>query len=895
MRDIISSMFGSGIKDIIMVVFAMLIVLTGYRIKGLLRDMRMMKWEMAVQTHCLEMVKDLWAFIQSLFILLTLYRFIDYVVDITEIVLDRHNAKEARRYTTYTCRAILKDIKYLFRFTLFFNTYKWTLAIVFFGLLVPAASFSSMLGICTKKCAGLRFGFGLLFYFVLIGYPFYLLFEVVPEALVEGTVATLTVNGAEHIHHLIFGFVVLLCVLFLLSQVSIHQGEDFYKLQDFQITARFNKENMLRVLSIFWDTCILCSFIIFFFVLHPDYSENENDGIFITFKNISINLTFWTENTYNLFIWVSISVVFFTFLVSSAPIVIDQFLGDNDGRDDDVGKFETTKWWVGLMRFLVETLNLAIVLNLFKAITCEYDYDNPSEAHAFNHNSEICWTGTHKVMALLAMLCLVFFILTPHTILYDRLQMVAAQDANQLHYLQSLDITYPHFYDVVTKVGMVLMISSGLQILDKIKLAIGITLIFSLVLLVFTIFYRPIISCLGEKNASACSVAWVWVLRVWQYCMVTWTSLMCFSKVVVDDINWVGSALCAGYSFFTLVFLLLMYIAKQRTRKQIIEGTNERIMLRIRESLLSMESDQDTFRRSIFWTESIAKRWIVKVQESINPRVLALLFLEFEKYLALELYTASFFKNYHDWHDDLTKRQLTDNELWKIIEDVRYNVEARVGLHFNLQQNDTIATGGVLDSENLSKFLNQDSADCWGSDIKKTCCFKPSSKWTRISCAVDIEFLIEFADDLMKQILINKNAVAPIAIAAADTDSEKELILEMKHELGPSEQLDQLQPGVHFENLDRLWPGDEQGGENAPQGEGRDTANAPNIRILDTANAPPADPADTASAPPTDFWSQFNDRLKGVNDVPPEEGQEYGSQEIKLEEKNITGNSYNSL
>jgi len=247
----------------------------------------------------------------------------------------------------------------------------------------------------------------------------------------------------------------------------------------------------------------------------------------------------------------------------------------------------------------------------------------------------------------------------------------------------------------------------------------------------------------------------------------------------------------------------------------------------------------------------MAKPWRTKVEKSINPRELALLFHEFEKYLVLELYTLSFFRNYHEWHDDLSKRQLTDNELWKIVKDVSHNVEARKRLRSNgNDSNSRFTTGNSLTVHNLSKFLNQDSPDCWGRDENKNFCFKPSTKWTRIACAVDIQFLIEFADHLMEEILIAKNAQGPVAIAAADSDSEKKYINDENSLLSVMEYSNEAEPGSAYPSLVVLQPGNELNvSANALRSEGRDTADVPDIVIWDTADAPPLCAEKSASPP----------------------------------------------
>merc|ERR1719319_30068 len=215
----------------------------------------------------------------------------------------------------------------------------------------------------------------------------------------------------------------------------------------------------------------------------------------------------------------------------------------------------------------------------------------------------------------------------------------------------------------------------------------------------------------------------------------------------------VGILLLSGYAVIFGGFFILALIAKRRTRKKIIEATSEETIRQIREKLTAIERDPNMPKPG--WTEEKAARWRVAVtQTAYDPRKFGELFLELETHLPLELYPHKFYKSYTRWQDSLLERDLKDVELLQEIDELLEQIR---------QRRETNANPGPSDMKaERSRQLN---------GLPIILATIPTGE--DLSQDIKIKHLIEFSDDFVKELVIEKNNAAPVELAAADSDSDR--------------------------------------------------------------------------------------------------------------------------
>jgi hypothetical protein len=268
------------------------------------------------------------------------------------------------------------------------------LGVATFGVLSPAESLSEALHKSTHLGKCTRHSFALLYVLVLYLFPVIGMYAIIPEdgSLEETKKASIAVLVTYYVLLLIPTVATVVVVMKDRESRMIQGGKPEY--------VRMNWQNMNVWLELMFEFIQL----IFFALIASEAKTGA--GRAVTRDGFNY-VGFWQGahvDYFNVIFWIVFSMVVLFFVLSAAPVVMEDILG---AREE--GSIRSAAVYRFGISFLSMTLFMLITTKLSQALACE---EEDGELVLTIQDSIVCYSDRHRERALIALMCLSFFVPT---------------------------------------------------------------------------------------------------------------------------------------------------------------------------------------------------------------------------------------------------------------------------------------------------------------------------------------------------------------------------------------------------------------------------------------------------------------------------------------------------
>eukprot|EP00762_Andalucia_godoyi_P001492 ANDGO_00281.mRNA.1 hypothetical protein len=373
---------------------------------------------------------DVLMILESLLILGTLYLAIDWFVSMSDTLLLQHSVKDSRMVCHKYVRKIGGDLLRLLNFIFAWSTFKLLIATVVWGIFAPAQAVFEGLKESSSLSGRERFVVSTVVTALLYCFPVVLIYAVIPSDYASSTIfSSLSV---------FFALLLLPVICNLLMMPASYYSNSFSPSR-----ARFNVPNAMAWAALVVEIIQLVSLVWFAYLSVSTVSSSS-----LTADSVLHNplfraslFDFPTVSFPNVMFWVIFAIVLLFFVLSSAPIVLEDML-----RSKAPGDISQNPGWFFWISFLTTTMFEIIVVNLVEMLSCRQ-----SDGRWFlsRDSSFECWdSGRHRSQAVLAMVCLAFYVPTA-----SFLELRLADTAPEIN----LDIQFSTYYVTITNVGKLIV------------------------------------------------------------------------------------------------------------------------------------------------------------------------------------------------------------------------------------------------------------------------------------------------------------------------------------------------------------------------------------------------------------------------------------------------------
>jgi len=479
---------------------------------------------------------------------------------------DVHSARRSlHRRVGEVCRELIDRLQMLLSPLFLWDTYKFCLASLCFGVLVPVHLIGTLLSLLPRICASqpaanrrarptaCHFWMGGALWAGLVAFPFALVYQIAPTLLIPhndtATNTNVTTNATsgtinasssspQNSSSYVLGedayllpvatgsYLGVILLLGVLSSCVSLRTDSLVHMQHPKRTLRFTAPNALAIFQVLLDVAQLVALP--FLALHAAGELERylhtgllrSTGIFHTLRHLADAVLLWQQMTTPLLVWfvcASLGLICLWYLLFSLPIVIDELLKWTSRH----GKVADSRLWQALLHPLNSTLHLTVVMQLIKPLGCTYKVGKPSTMHA--DPSLPCYDPEDRsqpIMALCSLLGLAFYLLTVHILVSDDSLLKRAQEDSLL------DVRYPELYQLVGNAVRASCAVCYLMLRDQPLVLLPALLCCSVLLAVWSLGFRWFF------KAPACCITGVLELRVIGEAVAAWGAVCCLVEVL---------------------------------------------------------------------------------------------------------------------------------------------------------------------------------------------------------------------------------------------------------------------------------------------------------------------------------------------------------------------------
>ena len=505
-----------------------------------------------------EYMLDFLTILQIILVLMLLYRAPFLIVDILDCVIERRSWKAVRNVVKKYPPAILEDILLLISNIFSWNTPRLIFTTILFVVFIPADLFISIVKICVQA----KF---FIYTLTLILYLFFI-----------GTPIFITTYAAKELIANDLGWtnIVLICVfdiflLFTLTLMVFTLAND--KERDYSLEAprcdyiRYNWYNLHVVLFEvleFLQTLAL-AFSIRDIPMFGGATLHKISG-FLLFSFMPFEVKFWLT-------FVAIVIWFF---VCGTPIIFENIL-----ETHQVGTFSQRSSFRLLVSLFANTLFVTLVENLISFASCDYFEGGQNITQLSGNNTSnitssfsklveddsiFCWQGAHVGYSLFGLIGLVWYC-TTSLIFSTRFGDPETSDQ---------DIGFSSIYNTALNIFKTVMVLSVSLITNNNYVAISVYLVFNIISVVFTMFFKSIF------KHSATNVPSVIVFRIFTFISCILGAISIIIALSIDDIQTKAPLVILGVGVLvTLVISVVVAIKLNRESEVEKDRTQFRLEL----------------------------------------------------------------------------------------------------------------------------------------------------------------------------------------------------------------------------------------------------------------------------------------------------------------------------
>jgi hypothetical protein len=643
-REIIMSMFRAALFDVLCIPLFVIVLLSVYRTRWMLRALREadnIDWrKLVVLEHFLELCRDVLCLVLAFFIVATLYKAFPFV----GALLDARSIREARAVVYQYFGRVLSDVGEFVTFLFSCRTLYYGGATVLWGSLMPAALIYRVLG--GMQCCSL---FLWLFFLV---FPLALILGLVPDVGVP--VSELQIDSPWSIDSLpglpdayafapdalrnvnaALGCYIVLVLAFVFIGVVKLGNERAERLKQVRPSAfvAVTWSNIVALFFVLWDTLQLCALAwsVFSFDLTAQQLRDENSvansgGAMGFLESVAARVLFFQEKSFLPVTGAAIALAMLWYLVISAPLVMEELLGHHGTKE----QFLRNRGWGFLVFSLSTTFNLFIAFTLLKTFKCSYFIVGRRDDQVFRLGvlqadpSRACWDSEHLKVSVLSLLFVTYYLFTTN--------LLNEEEGSQAVVAEDLDVRYPTLYVSATNLVKILMSIAIVLFSSEPNAFLAVLLVVAIALLLLTVFSRAVF---GEP---CCAVSWVVVLRAGGYVLVIWAVICAFveqsQRNGTREVN-AGVMYLVGGGVISVLVLGAILLERLRVNRSLAQRLHLSLLPDLRISLRELAALQE--RRGALlrdkWSK-VSKAWLASVAHTSQPRLLAARLMDLERLLS---------------------------------------------------------------------------------------------------------------------------------------------------------------------------------------------------------------------------------------------------------------------
>lgn len=548
-----------------------ILLATVYRAPALVSSLRGVRCWRSV--HCRvarqlrEVPADMVMLLHLLVLSLAFWQTLEMWLQWSDLLLTRGDVRAAREALARRRKDVLSELCerlcMLLSPLVLWDTYKFVLATLCFGILVPVHLIGKLLHLTPRLCCGARrdantdprrlhYWLAAVLWAGMLAFPFVLVWHLAPAALtplaLNTTNATvppalppaplpprtplvLTESGALALPIATGGYLGCVLLLGLLSSALAVSSAGLLQKAAPRRVLRWTAANGFALLQVFIECAQLAALP--FLALHAagglasgaDADElRRTTGVFYALRRVADTVLLWQEMTtpaLTALVLTAFGALCVWFLLFSLPVVVDDLLRWESRH----GRIQHSRLWKMVMFPLHTTLQMTVVMQLIKPLGCTYAAGAPSLLYA--DRTIVCWDLAEPLqpyMALCAWLGLAFYLLTAHLLWWG--------DGGLLRQAQlspTLDVQYSELYLIV---GNAVRTAAAIAYLFLHDQPIALQLVLcglALFLLAWTLGFRRLF------RAPACAIRAVTELRAVGEAIAAWAALSCALELLLSQ------------------------------------------------------------------------------------------------------------------------------------------------------------------------------------------------------------------------------------------------------------------------------------------------------------------------------------------------------------------------
>lgn len=547
-----------------------------------------------VFTSCREYLYDFITICRILLVIVFLYRAPFLITDITRDLFFKHSWRAVRETVKKYPAIILEDIVNLISCVLSWESVRFLFTALLFGLLMPADLFLTIMKfVCSKDCA---YFFTVILYIIFMAFPFLLPFYISEK--LEASNVTIVIG--------VFAFLLLMAlvcmVVVLLRKVALPNRRDEQVLLIKPTPYDYVRFNWTNIHVIVFEIVEFLQLLALVFVI-SDIPMVGAGPLNTASQYLLLNLA-----SFDVKLWLSFVIFVIWFFCCGAPVILENVL-------EHLPKGTCAKHigWTLFLSLFANTLFVAVVESFLTFVACKTQdchainatttntssHETCFPAVLYEDESVECWKGSHKAIALLGLLGLVWY--TTTAVIFG----TKYGDVNH----PSQDLEFSPVYNIFVNFAKALMVGVVVLAVAKPMVVLSFLFLANVGAIIFTLAFRKMFSF----NLSNSLVLIIW-RAVTFICGGLAAVSAILAKVRNDSKSFVPLGIFLGGSVLVIIVALVVSIVL-RNRRTPVENQRRSF----RQELLALEAklvQQNYMINS--WTKGRArwKRLVKNVYEA---------------------------------------------------------------------------------------------------------------------------------------------------------------------------------------------------------------------------------------------------------------------------------------
>eukprot|EP00803_Ostreobium_quekettii_P006216 evm.model.scf_208.5 EVM.evm.TU.scf_208.5 scf_208:96727-99087(-) len=574
--------------------------------------------------------------LRALIVIVLVYHAPQLVAQALEAVVILKSPEIARRVVERYAEETWEDVYALLKLLTLWKTYKAAVATLVWGLFVPA----EMVAVSLQQrisSASLRRAIALATWLALLGYPFAFIFWMAEDYS----------NSEGRMGSAVGAFCVLLIAIQLL--IAWCYGAD--------------PEGQ-------WSTVSSASYDIHWSYANANALFNMALEIYqhaalvldiggVTFRHAatvedvaSPSLLDFDVDFYEVFFWLAVGAVGIWFVVAALPVVVESIF-----EICPPSTIESRPLWRMLETAMSTTFSLTIFSNLLRILACtEMDASDGLVLDASKEKNVQCYKGDHRVMALLALLSLAYFV---PTATWTRAKIRDDTD-------KDLDVRFAPIYQFVIFISR-FGLAAFVEVYSPLSkwVSLGASLLLNLGLAAFTFGFSH------WYGIGPCPLPGIWIARGFGFAAAAWTALVVMFAPFEGEVASVPVVLMAiGIGYIVAIIIAIVFTWQWSTRHVVVKQIPSRDMRLVVGCLLELEAilfvahGKSAFvpkwhelQEGRFWRRLVRKHGSNTPKQGCakclgNISVLGELLLELERAVAFEEEDPGFLRRRPAWNQE---------------------------------------------------------------------------------------------------------------------------------------------------------------------------------------------------------------------------------------------------